>query len=251
MLPPQQIWIKAFPTLAGAVVAISSLGTGGSLLQAGAAGLATGMTGYVASALSVEEARARVRLLEQSLDHQNQNKVNALILQQLQKALTDLQVTLHLQQDQQNPERKPKPIELASEIESQRQLLITLQEEEQTLRNSVQDLQTKRQKLIECLKESLATVEQLQKKRNHLRQDILRLAKTQQPTSHAGNSVVTQALHHPTQLNSKVNLEALHSTGIPKTVQSGSKYDAILSDIERKIDDLQNRAKATSDLISI
>ncbi|MCF2970323.1 hypothetical protein L1047_03825 [Synechococcus sp. Nb3U1] len=49
MLPLHQLWITAFAALVGVTVAIGGLGAGGSLLQAGAAGLATGMTGYVAS----------------------------------------------------------------------------------------------------------------------------------------------------------------------------------------------------------
>jgi chromosome segregation ATPase len=260
MLPLRQFWITAFPALAGVTVAIGGLGAGGSLLQAGAAGLATGMTGYLASTLSVGEAKIQIKCLEQSLEHQKQSDLNTLNLQQLQKEFATLQGILqNLQQDLHKepidlsqtlgePQTEAQTSQLEFEIGSQRQLLATLQLEEQTLKDSIQDLETKREKLIHYLKDSVAKIEQLQSKRDCLKQDIARLIQARQQTANirSRSQVTTQvakgSLH--------VALGSAQMTRTAARVVSGNKYDDILVTIEDQINDLENKAEATAKLAS-
>ncbi|MEN9226778.1 MAG: hypothetical protein Q6M54_15030 [Thermostichus sp. DRC_bins_24] len=258
MLPLRQLWIPAFPALAGVTVAMGGLGAGGSLLQAGVAGLATGLTGYVASALSVGEAKAQIKLLEQSIQHQKQIELNTLNLQQLQKEFVTLQDILqNLQQDLQTEQTDPSSIhsqtqaepqtsQIEFEINSQRQFLTELQLEEQTLQDSIQDLQTKKQKLIEYLKDGMAKIDQLQSKRDLLKQDIARLSASRPLTARAKSPVATQVAKG----SLGITFESAQPTRIHNTVKSGSKYDSVLSAIEDQIDYLEDRAEAIADLAS-
>ncbi|MCJ2542396.1 hypothetical protein JX360_05655 [Synechococcus bigranulatus str. 'Rupite'] len=262
MLPPRQFWIMTFPALAGVTVAISGLGAGGSLLQAGAAGLATGMTGYVASALSAGEAKAQIQA--QSLQqHQKQSDLNTLNLQQLQKEFATLRDILqNLQADLHKWKTHPSQLhaetqtntqatQLEQEIESHRQLLADLQQEEQTLQDSIQDLQTKRQKLIQYLKDGIAKVEQLQSKRDLLNQDINRLTQSRQSIGSTRNKVKTQVASASLGITSS----SVKSIKILSSAEYISKYDEILSSmeekikyLEKKIKYLENRAKSIADL---
>ncbi|MFQ3614917.1 MAG: hypothetical protein SNJ68_14580, partial [Cyanobacteriota bacterium] len=222
----------------------------------GAAGLATGMTGYVASALSAGEAKAQIQA--QSLQHQKQSDLNTLNLQQLQKEFATLRDILqNLQQDLHKRKTDPSQLhaetqtetqtaQLEQEIESHRQLLADLQQEEQTLQDSIQDLQTKRQKLIQYLKDGIAKVEQLQSQRDLLRQDINRLIQSRQLSTRTRNQVTTQV----TRASLGVSFASAQPTRIPSAARYVSKYDTVLSGIEEQIDHLEDSAESIADLAS-
>lgn len=240
MLLSQQLWRTAFPALAGITVAIGSFAGGGSLLQAGAAGLATGMTGYLASALSVGEAKVRIQGLEQSLQHQKQSDLNTLNLHQLQQQLQEELATLqdilqHLQQDfrkertnsgqpRTETQTEAQTSQLQLEIESQKRLLTELKQEEQALKDSVQDLQIKKQKLIRYLKEGMDKIDQLKSKRDYLQQDIARLIQARQQTSNIRSQVTAQVANS----SAGITFSSSKPTAIPNLnqhAQGGNKYD--------------------------
>ncbi|MFS8856278.1 hypothetical protein NW844_12505, partial [Synechococcus sp. H55.2] len=171
----RQLWVNAFPTLAGLAVALGSLGSGGSLWQSGAAALATGMTGYLASALAGSEARAKTQLLEQSLEYfKSQQELG---LQHLQNELADLRAALAnwapvRQEEEAGDGTDPQAhCELGSQIRSQQAWLAQLRAEEQNLKASIEDLQAKKQKLVQYLKEGAAKLDQLHSQRDLLAQE--------------------------------------------------------------------------------
>jgi DNA repair exonuclease SbcCD ATPase subunit len=260
----RQLWITAFPALAGVTVAIGGLGAGGSLWQAGAAGLATGMTGYVASALSGSEAKAKIQLLEHLKNRQKQNEITPSDLQQLQNELASLRAALEdWAKVQQNGKAAAKTHENAhsqaqtaqlhfeeieTQIQSQKERLSQLRAEEQSLKASIGDLQAKKQKLIQSLKEGIAKVEQLQSKQNLLKQDIARLTQAD-PSTAAGNFAERPSV--PKKGSPDVSLNLARTTKAAADIAWADKYNEVFATLEEKISNLEDGAKAMAELASM
>lgn len=260
----RQLWITAFPALAGVTVAIGGLGAGGSLWQAGAAGLATGMTGYVASALSGSEAKAKIQLLQHLENRQKQNEITPSDLQQLQSELANLRAALEdwakvqrkgvaaaqpydeARSQAQTPQLHFEEIE--TQIQSQKERLSQLRAEEQSLKASIGDLQAKKQKLIQSLKEGIAKVEQLQSKQNLLKQDIARLTQACRSTG-SSNSIKRSPM--PAKGSSDVSLGSARMTKTAAGVAWADKYDEVFATLEERIDNLEDSAKAMAELASM
>ncbi|MFS8879029.1 hypothetical protein [Synechococcus sp. H55.8] len=243
----RQLWVNAFPTLAGLAVALGSLGSGGSLWQSGAAALATGMTGYLASALAGSEARAKTQLLEQSLEYfKSQQELG---LQHLQNELADLRAALAnwapvRQEEEAGDGTDPQAhCELGSQIRSQQAWLAQLRAEEQNLKASIEDLQAKKQKLVQYLKEGAAKLDQLHSQRDLLAQEIASLNQVRQATG-SGNFAA-----HPSGFGK--GFSSTSTTKAAATSASANTYDAILAAIEEKVNDLDDMAKAMAELGSL
>jgi len=247
---PRQLWANAFPTLAGLAVALGSLGSGGSLWQSGAAGLATGMTGYLASALAGSESKAKIQLLEQSLEHfKSQQELG---LQHLQNELADLRAALAnwapVRQEGEAGDGTDSQtyFELGSQIRSQQEWLAQLRAEEQSLKASIEDLQAKKQELVQFLKEYVAKIDQLRSKRDLLAQEIARLNQARQPTG-SGNFAA-----HPSGFGKgSLGFSSISATKTAATSPSANTYDAILAAIEERVNDLDDMAKAMTELGSM
>lgn len=259
----RQLWITAFPALAGVTVAIGGLGAGGSLWQAGAAGLATGMTGYVASALSGSEAKAKIQLLEHLKNQQKQNEITPSDLQQLQNELASLRAALEdWAKVQQNGKAAAKTHENAHsqaqtaqlhfeteiQIQSQEERLPQLRAEEQSLKASIGDLQAKKKRLIQSLKEGIAKVEQLQSKQNLLKQDIARLTQACRSTG-SSNSIKRSPM--PAKGSSDVSLGSARTTKAAADIAWADKYNEVFATLEEKISNLEDGAKAMAELASM
>jgi chromosome segregation ATPase len=259
----RQLWITAFPALAGVTVAIGGLGAGGSLWQAGAAGLATGMTGYVASALSGSEAKAKIQLLEHLKNQQKQNEITPSDLQQLQNELASLRAALEdWAKVQQNGKAAAKTHENAHsqaqtaqlhfeteiQIQSQEERLPQLRAEEQSLKASIGDLQAKKKRLIQSLKEGIAKVEQLQSKQNLLKQDIARLTQAD-PSTAAGNFAERPSV--PKKGSPDVSLNLARTTKAAADIAWADKYDEVFATLEERIDNLEDSARAMAELASM
>lgn len=238
--PPRQLWVNAFPALAGLAVALGSLGSGGSLWQSGAAALATGMTGYLASALAGSESKAKIHLLEQSLEHLKSRQ--ELGLQHLQNELADLRAALAnwtpLRQEEKAGDGTDAQtyFELGSQIQAQQELLSQLRTEEQNLKASIEDLQAKKQELVQLLKEYVAKIDQLRCKRDLLAQEIARLNQARQATGCSNFAA------HPSGFGKG-------SLGLSSV--SATAYDEILAAIEERVNDLDDMAKAMAELSSL
>jgi hypothetical protein len=249
----RQLWVNAFPALAGFAVALGSLGSGGSLWQSGAAALATGMTGYLASVLSGSEAKANIQMLEHSLEHfkrqQEQNEATLLGLKQLQNELADLQAALanwaQVRQERMAVEKPDSQahFDLGSQIRSQQERLEQLRAEEQSLKASIEDLQTKKQELVQFLKEYIAKIEQLRSKRDLLAQEIARLNQARQST---GSS--SFAVHSSMSGKGSPGFSSISASKTVATSASVSTYDEILAAIEERVSDLDDMAKAMTEL---
>jgi len=259
----RQLWITAFPALAGVTVAIGGLGAGGSLWQAGAAGLATGMTGYVASALSGSEAKAKIQLLQHLENRQKQNEITPSDLQQLQNELASLRAALEdWAKVQQNGKAAAKTHENAHsqaqtaqlhfeteiQIQSQEERLPQLRAEEQSLKASIGDLQAKKKRLIQSLKEGIAKVEQLQSKQNLLKQDIARLTQAD-PSTAAGNFAERPSV--PKKGSPDVSLNLARTTKAAADIAWADKYDEVFATLEERIDNLEDSARAMAELASM
>lgn len=259
----RQLWITAFPALAGVTVAIGGLGAGGSLWQAGAAGLATGMTGYVASALSGSEAKAKIQLLQHLENRQKQNEITPSDLQQLQSELANLRAALEdwakVQQkgvaaaqpyDEARSQAQTPQLHFETEIQiqSQEERLPQLRAEEQSLKASIGDLQAKKQKLIQSLKEGIAKVEQLQSKQNLLKQDIARLTQACRSTG-SSNSIKRSPM--PAKGSSDVSLGLARTTKAAADIAWADKYNEVFATLEEKISNLEDGAKAMAELASM
>lgn len=259
----RQLWITAFPALAGVTVAIGGLGAGGSLWQAGAAGLATGMTGYVASALSGSEAKAKIQLLQHLENRQKQNEITPSDLQQLQSELANLRAALEdwakVQQkgvaaaqpyDETRSQAQTPQLHFETEIQiqSQEERLPQLRAEEQSLKASIGDLQAKKQKLIQSLKEGIAKVEQLQSKQNLLKQDIARLTQACRSTG-SSNSIKRSPM--PAKGSSDVSLGLARTTKAAADIAWADKYNEVFATLEEKISNLEDGAKAMAELASM
>lgn len=259
----RQLWITAFPALAGVTVAIGGLGAGGSLWQAGAAGLATGMTGYVASALSGSEAKAKIQLLQHLENQQKQNEITPSDLQQLQNELASLRAALEdwakVQQkgvaaaqpyDEARSQAQTPQLHFETEIQiqSQEERLPQLRAEEQSLKASIGDLQAKKKRLIQSLKEGIAKVEQLQSKQNLLKQDIARLTQAD-PSTAAGNFAERPSV--PKKGSPDVSLNLAPTTKAAADIAWADKYDEVFATLEEKISNLEDGAKAMAELASM
>jgi chromosome segregation ATPase len=259
----RQLWITAFPALAGVTVAIGGLGAGGSLWQAGAAGLATGMTGYVASALSGSEAKAKIQLLQHLENRQKQNEITPSDLQQLQSELANLRAALEdwakVQQkgvaaaqpyDEARSQAQTPQLHFETEIQiqSQEERLPQLRAEEQSLKASIGDLQAKKKRLIQSLKEGIAKVEQLQSKQNLLKQDIARLTQAD-PSTAAGNFAERPSV--PKKGSSDVSLGSARMTKTAAGVAWADKYNEVFATLEERIDNLEDSARAMAELASM
>ena len=259
----RQLWITAFPALAGVTVAIGGLGAGGSLWQAGAAGLATGMTGYVASALSGSEAKAKIQLLEHLENRQKQNEITPSDLQQLQSELANLRAALEdwakVQQkgvaaaqpyDEARSQAQTPQLHFETEIQiqSQEERLPQLRAEEQSLKASIGDLQAKKKRLIQSLKEGIAKVEQLQSKQNLLKQDIARLTQAD-PSTAAGNFAERPSV--PKKGSPDVSLNLARTTKAAADIAWADKYNEVFATLEEKISNLEDGAKAMAELASM
>lgn len=259
----RQLWITAFPALAGVTVAIGGLGAGGSLWQAGAAGLATGMTGYVASALSGSEAKAKIQLLQHLENRQKQNEITPSDLQQLQSELANLRAALEdwakVQQkgvaaaqpyDEARSQAQTPQLHFETEIQiqSQEERLPQLRAEEQSLKASIGDLQAKKQKLIQSLKEGIAKVEQLQSKQNLLKQDIARLTQAD-PSTAAGNFAERPSV--PKKGSPDVSLNLARTTKAAADIAWADKYNEVFATLEEEISNLEDGAKAMAELASM
>ncbi len=236
----RQLWINAFPALAGLAIALGSLGSGGSLWQSGAAGLATGMTGYLASALAGSEAK--IQLLEHFKSRQE------LGLQHLQNELAELRAALAnwapiRQEEQAGDGTDPQThFELGSQIRSQQAWLAQLRAEEQNLKASVEDLQAKKQELVQFLKEYVAKIDQLRCKRDLLAQEIARLHQARQATGSSNFAA------HPSGFGKgSLDFSSISAT----TSASANPYDEIFAAIEEKVNDLDDMAKAMAELGSL
>ncbi len=242
----RQLWVNAFPALAGLAVALSSLGSGGSLWQSGAAALATGMTGYLASALAGSESKAKIHLLEQSLEHFKSRQEFG--LQHLQNELADLRAALAnwapiRQEEKAGDGTDPQThFELGSQIRSQQAWLAQLRAEEQNLKASVEDLQANKQKLVQFLKEYVAKIDQLRCKRDLLAQEIARLNQVRQATGSSNFAA------HPSGFGKgSLDFSSISAT----TSASANPYDEIFAAIEEKVNDLDDMAKAMAELGSL
>ena len=259
----RQLWITAFPALAGVTVAIGGLGAGGSLWQAGAAGLATGMTGYVASALSGSEAKAKIQLLEHLENRQKQNEITPSDLQQLQSELANLRAALEdwakVQQkgvaaaqpyDEARSQAQTPQLHFETEIQiqSQEERLPQLRAEEQSLKASIGDLQAKKKRLIQSLKEGIAKVEQLQSKQNLLKQDIARLTQAD-PSTAAGNFAERPSV--PKKGSPDVSLNLARTTKAAADIAWADKYNEVFATLEEKISNLEDGARAMAELASM
>jgi DNA repair exonuclease SbcCD ATPase subunit len=259
----RQLWITAFPALAGVTVAIGGLGAGGSLWQAGAAGLATGMTGYVASALSGSEAKAKIQLLEHLKNQQKQNEITPSDLQQLQNELASLRAALEdwakVQQkgvaaaqpyDEARSQAQTPQLHFETEIQiqSQEERLPQLRAEEQSLKASIGDLQAKKKRLIQSLKEGIAKVEQLQSKQNLLKQDIARLTQAD-PSTAAGNFAERPSV--PKKGSPDVSLNLARTTKAAADIAWADKYNEVFATLEEKISNLEDGARAMAELASM
>lgn len=259
----RQLWITAFPALAGVTVAIGGLGAGGSLWQAGAAGLATGMTGYVASALSGSEAKAKIQLLQHLENQQKQNEITPSDLQQLQNELASLRAALEdwakVQQkgvaaaqpyDEARSQAQTPQLHFETEIQiqSQEERLPQLRAEEQSLKASIGDLQAKKKRLIQSLKEGIAKVEQLQSKQNLLKQDIARLTQAD-PSTAAGNFAERPSV--PKKGSPDVSLNLARTTKAAADIAWADKYNEVFATLEEKISNLEDGAKAMAELASM
>ena len=259
----RQLWITAFPALAGVTVAIGGLGAGGSLWQAGAAGLATGMTGYVASALSGSEAKAKIQLLQHLENRQKQNEITPSDLQQLQSELANLRAALEdwakVQQkgvaaaqpyDEARSQAQTPQLHFETEIQiqSQEERLPQLRAEEQSLKASIGDLQAKKKRLIQSLKEGIAKVEQLQSKQNLLKQDIARLTQAD-PSTAAGNFAERPSV--PKKGSPDVSLNLARTTKAAADIAWADKYNEVFATLEEKISNLEDGAKAMAELASM
>ncbi len=226
----RQLWVNAFPALAGLAVALSSLGSGGSLWQSGAAALATGMTGYLASALAGSEAKAKIHLLEQSLEHFKSRQ--ELGLQHLQNELAELRAALAnwapIRQEEKAGDGTDPQTHFEFQIQAQQELLSQLRTEEQNLKASIEDLQAKKQELVRLLKEYVAKIDRLRCKRDLLAQEIARLNQTRQAT---GSS----------------NFATPSSRFGGFSSVSATPYDEILAAIEERVNDLDDMAKAMAE----
>lgn len=259
----RQLWITAFPALAGVTVAIGGLGAGGSLWQAGAAGLATGMTGYVASALSGSEAKAKIQLLQHLENRQKQNEITPSDLQQLQNELASLRAALEdwakVQQkgvaaaqpyDEARSQAQTPQLHFETEIQiqSQEERLPQLRAEEQSLKASIGDLQAKKKRPIQSLKEGIAKVEQLQSKQNLLKQDIARLTQAD-PSTAAGNFAERPSV--PKKGSPDVSLNLARTTKAAADIAWADKYNEVFATLEEKISNLEDGAKAMAELASM
>ncbi len=241
-----RLWANAFPALAGLAVALGSLGSGASLWQSGAAALATGMTGYLASALAGSEAKAKIQLLEQSLEHLKSRQ--ELGLQHLQDELANRRAALvkgapaRQAKEAADGTDAPTYFELGSQIQAQQELLSQLRAKEQSLKASIEDLQVKKQELVQFLKEYVAKIDQLRSKRELLAQEIARLSQARQAT---GSS--NFAAHSPRFGKGSRGFGSVSATTSPST----STYDEVFAAIEEKVSNLEDRAKAMAELGSL
>jgi len=158
----RQLWITAFPGVGRSYGGYWWPWAGGSLWQAGAAGLATGMTGYVASALSGSEAKAKIQLLQHLENRQKQNEITPSDLQQLQSELANLRAALEdwakvpaegggllpnpYDEARSQAQTPQLHFETEIQIQSQEERLPQLRAEEQSLKASIGDLQAKKKK---------------------------------------------------------------------------------------------------------
>ncbi|MFS8842047.1 hypothetical protein [Synechococcus sp. W55.2] len=225
--------------------------------------MATGMTGYVASALSGSEAKAKIQLLQHLENRQKQNEITPSDLQQLQSELANLRAALEdwakVQQkgvaaaqpyDEARSQAQTPQLHFETEIQiqSQEERLPQLRAEEQSLKASIGDLQAKKQKLIQSLKEGIAKVEQLQSKQNLLKQDIARLTQAD-PSTAAGNFAERPSV--PKKGSPDVSLNLARTTKAAADIAWADKYDEVFATLEERIDNLEDSARAMAELASM
>ncbi|MFS8825746.1 hypothetical protein NW831_11315 [Synechococcus sp. R6-6] len=225
--------------------------------------MATGMTGYVASALSGSEAKAKIQLLEHLKNQQKQNEITPSDLQQLQSELANLRAALEdwakVQQkgvaaaqpyDEARSQAQTPQLHFETEIQiqSQEERLPQLRAEEQSLKASIGDLQAKKKRLIQSLKEGIAKVEQLQSKQNLLKQDIARLTQAD-PSTAAGNFAERPSV--PKKGSPDVSLNLARTTKAAADIAWADKYNEVFATLEEKISNLEDGAKAMAELASM
>ncbi|WP_457443148.1 hypothetical protein [Thermostichus sp. MS-CIW-26] len=221
------------------------------------------MTGYVASALSGSEAKAKIQLLQHLENRQKQNEITPSDLQQLQNELASLRAALEdwakVQQkgvaaaqpyDEARSQAQTPQLHFETEIQiqSQEERLPQLRAEEQSLKASIGDLQAKKKRLIQSLKEGIAKVEQLQSKQNLLKQDIARLTQAD-PSTAAGNFAERPSV--PKKGSSDVSLGSARMTKTAAGVAWADKYNEVFATLEERIDNLEDSARAMAELASM